>query len=203
MARNTLATDDFNRADSSSLGSNWDGGYGDDDFRIVSNAGRPEDPTSGNGRGVYNALTVDDDQWGQVTVTALSPSTYSHFAVVLRGAATPTYTGYYCYLGRGGTSLAICKHVAGVFTELAYGSHTYSAGDELSAEVVGTRLELFINGVSDVTSTDSAIASGKPGVGFYGPSVTDGTVIFDDFSMGDFNVPTGMVHRALLLGVGT
>ena len=174
----TLATDDFNRADSANLGANWTAL--DTTFAIASNQ------AAANGAGGvftvrYTGATFPDDQWAQVTVNA-SVETQTDQGC---GPCVRMQAGGNLYLLQGNTvETRIYKRVSGGYTQLGTDGPSIAAGDVLYLEIQGSQLIAKKNGSTICGSpTDSAIASGNAGL-WAGPLNTVNNV--DDFSAGDF-----------------
>ena len=202
MARNTLATDVFDRTDANDLGANWSPYTGSAQGQIFSNRVQPLSVAISSGFEQYNAVTPANNQWAGLQIILLSNvGGYVNYAVYARLADPNTITGYLFAMQNDQVFLG--KQVAGSFTSLASVAHTYASTETLFLECVGTGLEGYINGTSVLTTTDSDIASGKTGLGWFadtGAATSD--IVMDNFSMGDFTAGTALVHRGLLLGVG-
>jgi hypothetical protein len=172
----TLATDDFNRADGG-LGANWtDMSIGFTGIVIVSNTA--QDNAGADSGSFYSGVSFPNDQWGQCVRTGGDGG-----GIMLRGSAPRTWyvVSIEGTLGAS-ASLLFAKFIAGVFTQIGTTQTvTFNSGDTLYGEVQGTTLLAKRNGSALGTSeTDSAIASGSPGLfGF-------GAFIADDFAAGDF-----------------
>ena len=90
----------------------------------------------------------------------------------------------------GSTFTYIQKFVANALTQIANFSHTWNVNDVVTFAVVGTTLSLYQNGNLIWCGSDSAIASGAPGISLYG----DGTAAhcaFSAFSAGGFSTTIG------------
>lgn len=203
MRRLTLATDDFNRADSTDLGANWDVYAGQDNLKIVTNRVRVGTINVNDCSESYNAVTPPADQWAQVTLASLVtpiPDRQVGGGVILRGAEPATLTFYGMEVGTiGGVGLTqVFKWVDGVLTLLVQNNLTiWVSGDILTGEVHGTSLQMFRNNVLLESASDGDIASGRVGMmGFVGLGGADTDVQLDDWSGGRFG------PRQLLLGVG-
>jgi len=192
MSRTTLVTDNFNRADSNPLDGNWTqlasgGGFGP--AQLVSNA--VEGATAGvNADSWNNGISWPNDQWAQVTVTALNNS---FIGVSLRQSLIGAQTAYRFVYGQGSTGgsvpYIIQKAVAASFSTLKSGSSTLNNGDVISAEAIGTTLNLYVNGSLIDTTTDGAITSGAGGF-MIAPITSAANAILDDFSGGGFTSAT-------------
>lgn len=168
--RYQMFSDDFTRANASDLGSVWDAGYaGLTNLQIVGN--RVRQGTLGNDcLESVNAPSFPADQWAQLTIATITGSGQQSPQCVLRAATPATLTCYVFYALRNGIiRSAIAKHVAGVFTSLVTeNSTTWAASDTIRAEAQGTALRMYRNGLLLLSTTDSAIASGRPGLWIYG-----------------------------------
>jgi hypothetical protein len=145
-----------------------------------------------NGSGVgYVATTVDDawvvynnttgnDQYSQIVPQFTGPGDGSQYIYLfLRSSATPTSPYYdirsYVFWSDGGSDTQIIDGGSGgagvIKTDNTF---TFSAGDTIKFEIVGTTLKVYKNGTlwSGLTVTDSALSSGKVGVGILGSGTT-------------------------------
>lgn len=173
-------SDDFNRADSganSGFGANWthyqEGTPTNSGAQVISNVGRIT--TSFTLRtAMWSGGASSADQFSQATMAAGSAD-FGEYVAVRKTDGDNFYAG-----GRlNGTSIRISKYVAGVQTTLNTGTVTVSDGDVIRLEVSGTSLDLKINGVSQLTTTDSDLSSGNPGLR------STNTTDWDNWSGGD------------------
>lgn len=157
------ATDDFNRADSSDLGTNWDVIFGDGHQVSSNECLCNTDFSSGyDAAEIWNADSFDDDQYSEATVTGVVG--VGATGVAVRGS-TDNFYGYYsddfnCYL---------FKVVGGSFTTFATGT-SWSNGEVCRLEAEGTTITPLIDGSEDTSvgaQTDSDISSGAAGVSGY------------------------------------
>jgi photosystem II stability/assembly factor-like uncharacterized protein len=111
--------------------------------------------------------TAGDSTWTDYTVTARmkvisfnSGTTTGSFAISTR--YTDSSNRYIFSFLRSG-KLQIKKKVSGVDTVLAETAYTYSTGTYYNLKIVnsGSNLEFYVNGVLQLTATDSSLASGK------------------------------------------
>jgi len=196
----TLVTDDFNRADSGSLGANWTDVVNGLD--IASNQAVPGNTTNALNLSVYTGFgAFPNNQWAQAKVNRQGSS--SDGGVVVR-CSNSAQTMYWFNIGDdtsaaipGTLALNILKGVAGSYSVVssspAGGSTmTISAGDVLYIEAQGTSTVTIIckvNGVTVMTGTDSSspIASGFPGLfPFQHNNDALSFTQYDDFAAGDF-----------------
>lgn len=196
----TTITDDFNRSDSSSLGSSSEGWSWTEvggDFGIASNQLSVNATASDN---VMRARAEFDlsssDQYAQITMTVAGNSfSYFHPAVRFASAAATLYHGG--VRGNSSPQCSIRKVVTGTTTNLVTGSTFASAPVLCKLTANGSALELFLAGASLLSVTDTSIASGlRTGVAARGSLTTDRA---DDFSAGDL-APSGVTYVRLETG---
>lgn len=202
MRRLRIATDDFNRADSIDLGAAWDTYDIFTNLQIVGNRVRAGATGGNDTLESYNAVTVPNDQWAEVTLATVitPPPIYTVWGGVVLRAATPPTTTMYVLAGgvdSGSGLTSVYKWIAGVFTSLASDTQTWVSGDVALGEAQGTALRIYRNGTLQLSATDSSITDGRLGakaaVGD-GGALTD--IEIDGWSGGRFG------PRQLLLGVG-
>lgn len=111
--------------------------------------------------GVWNCGSPSADQYSQYLFGA-SVGGGSFFSGPCVRCSLVADTGYSCLTNASGTRI-IYKIVAGSATSLTSDSYTPSPGDTVRMSVIGTALTCTINGGSPLTTTDSSIASGRPG----------------------------------------
>jgi hypothetical protein len=166
-------SDDFNRADSSSLGAGWVEVSGD--WSIVS--GRLSSGSAGGTIILRAAGAMDgSDNYAQVTIAVTAAVSHG---VWCRGDSTLS-NGY--LLRNDGTEWTLFWVVGGSFNPI--GSYAAAAvdGDVVRIQAVGSTIKGFINGVERISVTDTAVTTGTS-VGIRAESV--GTLRFDDFTAGD------------------
>lgn len=106
---------------------------------------------------------------------------------------TAANTFYYVEYDDNFTVFRIRKKVAGTISLLASGSASVSVGASAALELrlAGTSLKLFVNGVQDISTTDSSItAAGKAGIYLSGTG-TDVTASFPSVHLDDWSVVGG------------
>lgn len=192
-----LATDNFNRPDSTDLGTTWDVVPGVVNCQIVSNAVRASADNAVCEES-YNGVTWPDDQYSQVTLTVIGADTYAG-PLVRASAADWTF-----YLSEAAPSeIRLFKTVSGTWTQIGSFSGTVSSGDVIRLEAQGTTIRAFQNGTQRISTTDSSISSGRAGIHvMLEPSIPLDRVVLDDWEGGDFGAAGGKVQRLMLLGVG-
>ena len=198
-----LATDNFNRADSATLGANWSVMTGQTGWQIVSNSARVLD-TGVDCADRYSAVSWPNDQYSQaeVTLSARAWVTGEGLGLLLRGsAAAETFYRFVTARDTVGDDSEFGKVVTGTFTALATRSFTFSSGQVLYASASGTTIVLKYNGSQlGASITDSAIASGSAGVA--SSSTVNGTDSLDNWEGGSIE-SSSSEGRLALLGVGT
>ena len=195
-------SDDFNRANNTDLGTNWDPYTGKLTGRVENNMAEPVASGSNNMRESWNASTPPNNQWSQVWIIRLSTAGgYVNAGVTCRGTAPNTETSYAAQVQSDSAFLS--KYVTGSFFSLGAFSQTTGGAPSktLALEVIGSGLECFWDGVSVLTAADTDIASGRVGlVSYIDTGAVTGDVRMDDFTAGDFaalNLPLRS-----LMGVG-
>jgi hypothetical protein len=147
----TSFSDDFNRADSTDLGANWVEVSGD--WSIVSNQLSPG----------TTAVTV-------VLRAATAMATNNHSAQITIAATTPVSQGVWCrgdatltsgYVWRNsGTSWDLFSVVGSTFTNIGTFAGAAAPGDVAKVQAVGSTITGFVNGVSRVSVTNTAVTTG-------------------------------------------
>lgn len=158
-------TDDFNRADSSSIGTQWV--EDDGDFSIVGNTLRQT--TTGS---VYRKCrfvrttpaTNDNDS----EVNGRSSGSSLGFGAFVRGANSGVETEY-LYIGFGADAFYLVELTAGGETILDTGSVcTASTTYNARCRANGNAIEGYRNDILDASAVDASLTSGGWGVGVYG-----------------------------------
>lgn len=191
MPRVTTFSDDFNRANNTDLGSNWDAGYSDNsptnvNFQIVGNRVRS------TSAGAFDAVEsvnspLTNDQWAEITLPTLSGAGIIVPGVCLRMNAPGLRTNYAlrCAVNLPGVlSSRIEKWIGGVFTSLIEETSTvWLPGDILRGEVQGSTLRLYRNNNQVLTVTDTSIISGRAGMICFTQVIADAEI--DNYSQGN------------------
>jgi hypothetical protein len=186
-----LASDDFNRADSSDnhFGSaNWSS---TGSFNVSTNQALQ---STGVDAGCdYIGITWPADQWCQATWARLTTETGSGDGNGLEVRSAPPGGGpggtWYAVVVDTTNDTEIGKRVSGTYTTLStINTSSWAVNDVIYLEVQGNTITVKKNGITIMTVTDSAItAAGSPGFNFSSGGGATGA-IFDDWSGGDFNV---------------
>jgi hypothetical protein len=208
--RNTLFSDDFNRADSTDLGAAYFNNYANPatvNAAIVSQQVRAtalniSDPKSAD----INSVALPNNQWCKFTLPVFGGVQDNELGCVLRANA-PTSVGWYWFYARktdtnnpARNSAIVSHHVAGTGnTNLASDFTTvWGPGDTLIGEAEGTtlRLKRIAAGTSTeitvLTVTDTEYTSGRCGILLW-MSNTNGNLAnstLDNLSCGGFSAPT-------------
>ena len=160
-------TDTFDRANSSNLGADWAEDSGD--WAIVSNNVRCN-TTAGAYRKLRWVGAALDSANYSVEVVARSGNISNGIGPAVRLAASSAVT-YYGYVIFGGDAAYLVEITAGGEAILDTGSAiTASTNYTLRLEVDGSTIRGYLNGVLDVSATDTSLASGPPGIMAYGGS---------------------------------
>ena len=181
------ATDDFNRADDTTLGPNWS--VVGNAFGIASNKANFQDGAAGTGtqEGLVRwiADAVGDDQYAQAIVSGFGFLGMLGPAVRVSGVWGSVNANAYFYFGRNSPdSGGISKFVNNVETQIATGLSGFVNADLLRIEAEGTTIRAYKNGVQHgIDITDASIASGSFGLYAYTDCPPTGT--YEDFEGGE------------------
>jgi len=163
------ATDNFNRGDSSDLGTNWDVIYGAG-HQIASNACACNTGSEDgwDGAEVWNADSFDDDHYSSATVST-APGAGGATGLAVR--CDPTPDDYFYGYSSDNANAYLFKVVNGSFTTHDSGT-AWTNGNTIRLEAEGTSITALKNGSNDTSVsspwTDSSISSGSAGVSGYG-----------------------------------
>jgi hypothetical protein len=185
-------TDTFGGSDANPIDGNWATMTSLAALRRVStkcrNAGSDADSGARRTDG-----TFPDDQYAQVL---LDTGTTPDGGPAVR-CASAALTMYFC--GAHDANAHLHKFVAASYTELASAAATWSTTQVGKLEAIGTSIKFYVAGVERAAATDSAIASGSPGLFLY-----ESALIVDDFECTDITggaTPVGQVAAMALMGV--
>lgn len=174
----TALSDDFNRANSTDLGSGWVEVSGD--WSITSNQ---LSPGAAGGTIILRAATpmASNDHYAQVTIAA---TTAASQGVWCRGN-TNISNGY---LWRNdGTSWNLFAVVGGGFTIIGTYTAPAAPGDIAKVQAVGTTIKGYVNGIERVSVTDTSVATGT-NVGIRSESAS--ALRYDNFAAADITSGT-------------
>jgi hypothetical protein len=188
MARTLVASDNFNRA---ALGTDWTN-VGSSPIVIESSVTYRASHFSlyGIARWVgAGSFTTDNYSLAKIqTMTNEGAGHGAGVAVRISADVDPNFDCYYSLIDSdavsGGThTLVLGKLVNGADTVLTSTTATATSGDIIEIECEGTALRLFQNGAQKLSTTDSALASGVPGI-FSRTNIT--SYVGDDWEGGNF-----------------
>lgn len=192
----TSLLDDFNRGDSSSLGSNWTEGDCEPDtpdgigFQISSNTAKNSGGISASAR--WNVSTFGADSEVYTTMNNVPTGDGDRFMIYARivQPGSSTFDGYALCLRLTVAQLQfrLIRWDDGSRTDIATQAVTFNAGDKMGLEIIGSTLKGYrYNGSTwsqEITTTDSNhTAAGYLG---FGDSIggVGGPMEVDDFSGG-------------------
>jgi len=159
-----IASDNFNRTNSSTRGANWTNPMVNYP-QIISNT------ASGTGLNAdepayYNAATFGNNQFSRVTVGSLT-SGDAEIQLLLRASGTgASFNAYVATVGANGY-ITFSRYVNAGWVMDASSAVSFTAGDVAEFRVIGTTLQILKNGSVVASRTDTNYSSGKPGLGFW------------------------------------
>lgn len=172
-------TDDFNRADSGTLGANWTAVEGAG-LAIVSNEAKGTLTTSL--ANIYTAGTFANNQYSKVTIRDLaSGAKYAEVGVRMSGTGA-SLDGYILYAdsGTGAGHTEVVRIDDGVQSAaILVVADSFTLADVLEIRASGTTISVWKNGSMLDSVVDATYGSGKAGVRAYS------TAAFDDWAGGD------------------
>lgn len=158
--------------------------------------------------------TGGNDQYAEAAIGILESNKDMAAACRVSGASIAVANAYLFVindtdaaisLGSSSFSVALYKQVSGSFTQIGSSvtGVTVNANDIIRCEAQGTTIRGVINGTTKITGSDSAIASGNPGL-YVGSGTTsawgDGSAV--GWAAGDFGGGATCAPSMSLLGVG-
>jgi M6 family metalloprotease-like protein len=156
-------SDNFNRADSSSLGSSWTGVSGS--LVVAGTMAKSALGVTGNHVALVSILSGGTET-AEADFTSVDNNLGPRFGVILRYKDSKNY--YQIYRQTGGSSrLLVSKFVNGVETILGMTSVANPAKGvtfHIKGQVAGATLTLDFDGVRRVTTYDSTFTTGKVGI---------------------------------------
>lgn len=171
LIKRQIASDNFNRANASSLGANWTASYapgGAGSFGISSNQVYPACAFPYQCVSYYNATSLPRDQWSQVTTISIpSPPPYQGLGPAVR--ADNNGDAYYVFPDAldGNYQLRAATHDAWGFTRdrlLAGVAIPPTAGDVGELRVLHSQLVFILNGTVQAVAIDTELTDGQPGI---------------------------------------
>ena len=170
-ADTVTASDNFNRADGG-LGSAWTA-VSDGGMSISSQAVAGVDgATTGD---IRTAETYGSDQFSQVEVTStqLSGAQWVGPAVRMQNGGQDAYLGIY-FWNSGSPALMLFVRKAGGWQQLsAATTGPLAAGTQLKVTAVGSTISFLVNGVQQMSVTDTTLTGGAPGILAHDHSTAD------------------------------
>ena len=202
-----MATDNFDRANDLSLGSNWfesenaTTALSIDTNNLFLRSG-DVGPTPTRGYGKYDAVAFGADQYSQLKVITLPPNIgWSGPGVRLSGTYL-SFTGYAAIYRSDLGAVKLYKWVAADIdapTEIGSWAGTLAANDVVKIEAIGSTIKVYVNGVQQISVTDAAVASGKPGAVVMSWTQSQSAYIrWDDFEGADIDIISITDKRAFL-----
>ena len=180
MAAAFQVCDDFTGSDGA-LGANWVGAGG-----TGSGCERSSNQARASATGTLNincraSGTFANDQFAEVIVVNIEAITNDGVGAgpLVRGSDAGSFTGYWVLFS--GNWLTLQKRVGGTNTTLLDQAATVTPGDLMRLEAEGTALRVYINGGLQASTTDSDLASGRPGIAarVNAPEVLNDTLMDD------------------------
>ncbi|OGE98126.1 MAG: hypothetical protein A3G89_01015 [Candidatus Doudnabacteria bacterium RIFCSPLOWO2_12_FULL_42_9] len=107
----------------------------------------------------WNAASFNDNQYAEMTVTAVASGTHIGVAVRVQSGSHSGY-GAYC----DGTEIKLIEWSAGAQDTVHYTGSACSTSDLLRLEVTGSTIVLKRNGSTLTTVSDATFSTGKPGL---------------------------------------
>lgn len=178
-AGGVLLSDNFDRANSTSLGADWTEVAGD--WTIASNQLLPAN--SGQSLLRHTTDLNTDDHYCQITVVSLASTTNNYPAVLVR-YSTSADTFYMGRFARPTNTWEIARRVAGTFTTIASTAGTLTPPYTIRLEVAGSDLRLYEGATLRLSTTDANI-TGNLRVGLRDNGAGGASDVLDDFEAGD------------------
>ncbi len=166
LTRSTMdPSDDFNRANETPLAGNWSSVLGTTQLNLAGNEVlNPSDSTLG--ASYWSANPFADDQYSEIVPSVLGHQ--SDWSAITRASAS-AITFY--MTNAFSSNESIYKAVAGSFSQIAaITTANVAVNDVVRSEAEGSTISWVINGISQGSTTDSAIASGSAGLFIYSGS---------------------------------
>lgn len=183
-----LATDNFTRGNSATLGGLWATAKGvSESLGILTN--QAEFITAGNTEGnYYSGVTAPNDQYSKAVAATLL--NYWQGVTVRSITSGTTRNAYVAGLdvgdfGGSATLSRVWKEIANVTTSLGTGATVLATGQTWEHDAQGTGLKMFINGVQEISVSDGALTAGQFGIQGFATGA-GGIGIFSNWEGGDF-----------------
>ena len=184
----TIGTDSFTRANNSGdLGTDWTTVPGETLIELLSNKASCHGDVADQAE-YWNVFTPTNDQYSKAKLTATAGYTTGDGPGQAVRMATGAVTYYRLICShQASNNINLGKKVTGAFTSVTTVTQAWTDADTWELRVVGTSLTAYLNGtiVSGLTTTDSAIASGRVGLA-YSSENSGQTGTWDDWEGGDY-----------------
>lgn len=177
-------SDNFDRANNASLGTDWSERPGQTDFVIDTNAVLLSG-AGAEGLAIYQSAVDGNDQFARITVSSMTSGAFPGL-LIARGSLAST-DGFCVFINSSGVELVRFD------TEATLGSYSrsYSAPETVELRRVGTTISVHLDGVQRISVTSSLFSSGRYG-GINGYTDAGGDSLrLDDFVLGDYPPPSG------------
>ncbi len=165
------ATDDFNRANSSSLGPNW---TATSDGSMVISGSTVAGGSSGSTGDIRTAETYPSGQFSQIQITS-TPTGAQWIGVAVRAQSGGQNAYVGVYSGNSGSpELILFERSGGAWSQFGtYASGVLPAGTVLRITAVGNTIALLENNVVVVSASDASLTGGAPAIMASGPATAD------------------------------
>jgi hypothetical protein len=159
-----LATDNFTRADANPISGPWTVASGSPRVQILSNVAAAALTTPPE-FAFNTSVSWPADQYSEITAGTLTDTSW-YIGPAVRLDATAQY-GYVFVYSAGSHVAFLLKYTSSGQVTLASGTFTILSSDVVRLTVIGTFLLVTQNGAVILAATDSDIAIGSAGIGFY------------------------------------
>jgi hypothetical protein len=165
-----LVSDDFNRANSGTLGGNWTDSTAFGAARISVASNEASAASGSNAVSTYTGALVGGgtwpaDQYAEVVIgSTVSTVSDEGLGPQVRGHGT-TADCYLCQSNTHETRVYICQSNGSSFAQLGSDGAAVATGDVIRVQAIGTSISASKNGTTIIGPvTDSNISSGTPGL---------------------------------------
>lgn len=192
-----LATDNFNRANGG-LGANWTDDNAGGSWSISSNQAVPVNNQDNESH--YSAVTWPNDHYCKAQMYANTTNTDTGPSLMVRHTGDyATGSKYFSTVNHLGTNnVSVYKDVSNAYTLLTRLTQSWTDGDTWEVDVQGTTLTTKLNGSTIDSRSDSALATGSPGI--FGSGTITTSAALDNWEGGDFaSVSASLVATAQIV----
>lgn len=190
-----IVQDPFTRADAATLGTGWTNKQNAPG--IFSNS-VDVTVTASENVAYYSGYSWPANHWAQAR-TVVAGAAGRAMGIGVRCAANANQDGYYAGSDAGNagdSNRRIFKWVGGVWTDLGTQAVAVAAGDLLRLEIIGSRLNFYVNGTLSVTANDTSYTAAGGGAGMLLVNGAVDVALLDEFEAGDFNHNLGGIQVA-------